>query len=84
MTGCSQQAARARILAQVVLPVPRVPVNRYAWDSLPPATWADSDEVTLFCPTTSRNRKGRYFRYNARCPRLLHLPKGQSLRALLC
>ena len=27
-TGCSQFTARARILAQVVLPVPRVPVNR--------------------------------------------------------
>ena len=27
-TGCSQLTARARIFAQVVLPVPRVPVNR--------------------------------------------------------
>ena len=27
-TGCSQFTARARILAQVVLPVPRVPVKR--------------------------------------------------------
>ena len=27
-TGCSQLTARARILAQVVLPVPRVPVKR--------------------------------------------------------
>ena len=30
LTGCSQFTARARIFAQVVLPVPRVPVNKYA------------------------------------------------------
>ena len=29
--GFSQLTALARILAQLVLPVPRVPVNRYAW-----------------------------------------------------
>ena len=30
-TGCSQLTAFARILATVVLPVPLVPQNRYAW-----------------------------------------------------
>ena len=37
--GFSQFTARASNLAQEVLPVPRVPVNRYAWDSRPDSTW---------------------------------------------
>ncbi len=47
-SGCSQFTALARILAQVVFPVPRVPVNRYAWDSRPSATWRLS--VSVICP----------------------------------
>ena len=34
-TGCSQFTALARIFATVVLPVPRVPQNRYACPILP-------------------------------------------------
>ena len=63
--GFSQFTARARILAQEVLPVPRVPVNRYAWLSLPVSSCARSVSVTLFCPTTSENVCGRYLRYSA-------------------
>ena len=53
--GFSQLTALARILAQEVLPVPRLPVS----------SCARSVSVTLFCPTTSENVCGRYFRYSA-------------------
>ena len=39
LIGCSQLTAFASILAHVVLPVPRVPRNRYAWDRCDSRTW---------------------------------------------
>ena len=63
--GSRQLTALARIFAHEVLPVPRVPVNRYAWLSFPVSICARSVSVTPFCPTTSKNVCGRYFRYKA-------------------
>lgn len=60
-TGDWQHMARDSILAQVVFPVPLVPVKRYAWDILPVRTCSASEDVTLACPTTSENVFGLYF-----------------------
>ena len=57
--------ALASILAQLVLPVPRVPVNRYAWPMCPVATWFFSAAVIASCPYTSPKVFGRYLRYKA-------------------
>ena len=64
-SGCWQLSALARIFAQVVLPVPLVPINRYAWDSLPVIIWFLSVSVMCSCPTTSSKVLGLHFRYKA-------------------
>ena len=64
-TGCSQLTALAKILAQVVLPVPRVPVKRYAWEVRPSATCLRSVWVMWDWPMTSENILGRHLRYRA-------------------
>ena len=64
-SGCRQLTALARIRAQVVLPVPRVPVNRYAWAVRPSATWRWSVPVMWSWPTTWENVLGRHLRYSA-------------------
>ena len=45
-SGCRQLTALARILAQEVFPVPREPVNRYAWLIFPVTSWVFSVCVT--------------------------------------
>ena len=61
-----QLTALAKILAQVVLPVPRVPVNRYAWPMRPAEIWFCRAVTMAVWPTTSAKRWGRHFRYRAR------------------
>ena len=63
--GCSQLTALAKILAQVVLPVPRVPVKRYAWEVRPSATCLRRVWVMWDWPMTSENVLGRHLRYRA-------------------
>jgi hypothetical protein len=46
--GFSQLTALANIFALLVLPVPREPVNKYAWLSRPEDTW-----VFKVCVTAS-------------------------------
>ena len=57
--------ALAKILAQVVLPVPRVPVKRYAWEVRPSATCLRRVWVMWDWPMTSENVLGRHLRYRA-------------------
>ena len=64
-SGFRQLTAFARILAQLVLPVPREPVNRYAWLIFPVMIWVFRVCVTAICPETSSKVWGRYLRYNA-------------------
>ena len=61
-TGCRQFTARANILASVVLPVPLVPENRYAWATRFCVTAFFSMVTTLSCSTTSSNVRGRHLR----------------------
>src|SRR6266852_2886575 len=61
-----QLTARNRILAALVLPVPRGPVNRYACDGRPSLTAFFSVRVTCSWPTISSKRRGRQRRYNTR------------------
>src|ERR1700758_1203956 len=60
----SQFRHAARILAMLVLPVPREPTNRYAWWTLPVETALRSVRTTCSCPTTSANVRGRWRRYS--------------------
>ena len=60
-----QFTARANILATVVLPVPRGPVNRYACAILPLLTCALSVFTVISCPITSSKQVGRQARYSA-------------------
>ena len=60
--GFRQLTAFAKILAVDVLPVPRVPVNRYACVTLPAESSFLSVSVICSCPTTSEKVCGRYFR----------------------
>ena len=48
----------------VVLPVPRGPQNRYAWDRRPSVMACSSVETICCWPTTESKVSGRYFRYN--------------------
>ena len=64
-TGSGQFTARANILATVVLPVPRGPVNRYACAILPLLTCALSVFTVISCPITSSKQVGRQARYSA-------------------
>src|SRR5512145_912461 len=57
----AQFSARARILANVVFPTPRVPEKRYAWWILPIEIALARARVTCPCPTTSSNPLGRHF-----------------------
>src|SRR5438552_13224260 len=61
-----QLTARNRILAALVLPVPRGPVNRYACDGRPSLTALRRVRVTCSWPTISSNRRGRQRRYRTR------------------
>src|SRR5919201_2770671 len=54
----------ARILAMLVLPVPREPTNRYAWWTRPCSTALRSVRTTCSWPTTSANVRGRWRRYS--------------------
>ena len=63
--GSRQLTALARIFAQVVLPVPREPVNRYACEIRPAISSFFSVTVTCGWPTTSAKSCGRYFLYSA-------------------
>ena len=58
-SGFSQFTARANTLAVEVLPVPRVPQNRYACAMRPLITWLRSVLMMASCPTKSSNRAGR-------------------------
>ena len=58
-SGCSQLTARANTFAVEVLPVPRVPQNRYACAMRPLVIWLRSVLITASCPTKSSNRAGR-------------------------
>src|SRR3954469_25191159 len=57
----SQFSALARIRAIDVLPVPRVPVNRYAWAIRSVSIAFLSVCAIWFWPTTSSNVRERYF-----------------------
>ena len=59
-----QLTAFDKIFAQVVFPVPREPVNRYAWAICPERSSFFRVSVTCGCPTTSANTLGRHLRYN--------------------
>ena len=62
-SGPMQFRALARMRAQVVLAVPRVPQNRYP-DAMRPSVIAFfSVRVMWSCPTTSSKVWGRYLRY---------------------
>ena len=56
---CAQFRQRARMRADVVLPQPRGPENRYAWLTLAAPRAAISGEVTCSCPMTSAKDSGR-------------------------
>ena len=68
---CKQLIALAKILAHDVLPVPRLPVNRYAWLISSFMTWFLSVVTMLSCPITSSKVFGLYFLYNAKCISIL-------------
>src|ERR1019366_2746485 len=60
---CSQFKQAARILAMLVLPVPREPTKRYAWCTFSCETAFWSVRTTCSCPITSANVRGRWRRY---------------------
>ena len=64
-TGCSQFTALANILAILVLPVPLVPQNRYAWPIRSDVIWFFSVCTIGSWPFTSSKETGRHLRYNA-------------------
>ncbi len=57
--GFSQLSTLARIRAEVVLPVPRGPENRYAWPSRPRRPTSRSARTTWSWPFSSLKRRGR-------------------------
>ena len=57
-----QLSVRARIRALVVLPTPRVPVNRNAWWSRPPSIAFWRVFAICSCPTMSEKDCGRHLR----------------------
>ena len=60
--GFMQFTVRAKMRAQLVLPTPRGPQNRYACASRPVFMELRNVSVSSFCPTTLRNVAGRYLR----------------------
>ena len=64
-TGCSQLTALAYIFAILVLPVPLVPQNRYAWPMRSDVIWFFKVWTIGSCPFTSSKETGRHFLYNA-------------------
>ena len=58
----SQLSTLARMRAEVVLPVPRGPENRYAWPSRWLMTALRRARTTCSWPRTSLKRRGRYRR----------------------
>ena len=62
VTPISQFKHFAKIRAMVVLPTPRVPVNKYAWCKRPRSKALVSARDTWFCPTNSLKLRGRYLR----------------------
>ena len=62
-SGPMQLRAFAKMRAQVVLAVPRVPQNRYPEAMRPSPMAFFSVRVMWSCPTTSSNVWGRYLRY---------------------
>jgi len=63
----SQFKHRARILAAVVLPTPRIPVNKNACAIRPRFSASPSVRVTCSWPTSSEKRSGRHLRASTRC-----------------
>src|SRR5699024_9150875 len=63
--ACSQFIVCAKILAALVLPVPRGPENKYACENFSLAIAFCKVCVICVCPTTSENVRGRHTRYNA-------------------
>ena len=68
-SGFRQLTAFARILAQLVLPVPLEPVNRYAWLIFPVMIWFQGLRHRHL-PGNVVKVWGRYLRYNADKPTL--------------
>lgn len=62
---CTQLRARAITRAVVVLPTPRMPVNRYAGATRLCAMAADSVFFKMSWPTRSARMVGRYLRASA-------------------
>src|SRR5690606_38223188 len=62
---CSQFKQRAKMRADVVLPQPRGPENKYAWFTRFFSNAVIKGAVTCSCPMTSPNVSGRYLRYSA-------------------
>src|SRR5690606_2464623 len=60
----TQLSPLARRRATVVLPVPRGPLNKYAWAMRFSLSALLSVRTTCCCPMTSEKRRGRHFRYN--------------------
>src|SRR5882672_6325722 len=63
----SQLRHRARIRAAVVLPTPRIPVNKNACAIRPRFNASPRVRVTCSCPTSSEKRSGRHLRASTRC-----------------
>ncbi|CRZ95125.1 Uncharacterised protein [Vibrio cholerae] len=62
----SQLSPFANKRPMVVLPTPRVPLNKYAWCKRFCAKAFSKAVKTWDCPTTSLNRVGRHLRAKAR------------------
>ena len=58
-----QLSALASTRAVLVLPVPRGPLNKYAWLCRPSATAVCNAVVTCCCPLISAKFRDRYRRY---------------------
>ena len=65
----------------VVLPVPRGPQNKYAWERRPSATACSRVETICCWPTTLSNVSGRYFLYSDSIRRLLYGVSGTDTQA---
>ncbi len=65
VTPFSQFRHLAKMRAMVVLPTPRVPVNRNAWWTRPESSAFTSARRTCSCPTSSLKVLGRHFRASA-------------------
>ena len=63
--GDWQFSALANMRERVVFPMPREPMNRYAFATRPASIAWRSVRTTCSCPTTSSNVMGRYFRGSA-------------------